>query len=113
MDDRKRSESIFSFSPDLEAYHHARLVKHARHARPTGCAWLRAASRSLRDPLTHSARGGVLELSGRGTSIFYALPLAGRTRNHVDKERDNLERVAFLFQSIVLPRRQKWYSRGL
>lgn len=58
------------FSPDLKAYHHARLVKHARHARPTGCAWLRAASRSLRDPLTHSARGGVLELSGRGTSIF-------------------------------------------
>ena len=70
------------FSPDAEIYHHARLVKHARHARPTGCAWLRAASRSLRDPLTHSARGGVLRVSGRGTSSFSPTPPAGRTRNY-------------------------------
>jgi hypothetical protein len=35
-----------------------------------GCAWVRAASRWLRHPLTHSARGGVLKVSGRGTSFF-------------------------------------------
>ena len=59
-----------SFSPDLQRYHHARMVKHARHARPSGCAWLRAAKRSLRDALTHSARGGARKVPGRGTSIF-------------------------------------------
>ena len=80
IDDRFAVESL-CFSPGLQRYHHARMVKHARHARPSGCAWLRAAKRSLRDPLTHSARGGFLELSGRGTSVFFALPLAGRTRN--------------------------------
>jgi len=80
IDDRFAVESL-CFSPELERYHHARMVKHARHARPSGCAWLRAAKRSLRDTLTHSARGGALEVSGRGTSFFSSAPPAGRTRN--------------------------------
>lgn len=70
----------FSFSPDLAPYHHARMVKHARHARPTGYAWLRAASRSLRDPLTQSARGDDRRVSGRGTSIFFAHASGGSNK---------------------------------
>lgn len=55
-----------------------------------GCAWVRAASRWLRHPLTHSARGGVLKVSGRGTSFF--LPASGRSnkeRNRLGEEVDN------------------------
>jgi hypothetical protein len=43
-------------------------INAARHARPLGCAWLRASSRLLRRGLTGAAGHGLPAVSGRGAS---------------------------------------------
>jgi len=58
-------------------------INPARHARPLGCAWLRAALRLLRRGLTGAAGRGLPAVSGRGASrLRNSAPPGGRTRRY-------------------------------